>query len=437
MRKKIRYLFMLIVSFGLFTNNVFAASLNVTVTSYTVTVGSSSTLTIKASEMAGKFTVKSSDTSVISLSGSSFWIDNASQTVKMTAKKVGTAKITITPEDVTDYSGKTITGSKTITITVKNKTTSSSNSSGGSSKPAKPKSSNSYLSSLTIEGVELDSKFDKETLEYTATIPAETEKIKINAQLADSSAKVSGTGEVSVSSGLNTFQIVVTAENGSKRTYVLKATVLELEPINVTVNGNEYTVIRKGKELPKISDYYIAKKVKIGENEVDGYYNEKLDYTLVGLKDKTGDVEFYIYNNGKYSLYKEYTFNGMVLQVLDKKVADGLKKTSFSYESDKITSYQEVKLDLIKNTYALDNNEISGNQFYLFYAKNVETGKEQLYQYDAVEKTVQRYNMQVLDMYKDRSDKYYMYLLGSILVIGVLTVTFSTILICKSKKRKR
>jgi len=424
---------MLIVSFGLFSNNVFAAVIEASVTSYTVTVGSSSTLTIKAKEMAGKFTVSSSDTSVISLSGSSFWIDNANQTVKMTAKKVGTAKITITPVDVTDYNGKAVTSGKTLTITVKNKTTSSSSS----NKVTKPKSTNSYLSSLTIDGIELDTKFDKETLEYSATIPAETEKIKINAQLADSSAKVTGVGEVEVSAGLNTFSIVVTAENGSKRTYVLKATVLELEPIYVSVSGTKYSVVRKGKDLPKISDYYIAKKVKIGNDELEGYYNDKLDYTLVGLKDSAGNVQFYIYDNNKYTLYKEYTFNGTTLQVLDKKIDSGYKKTSFSYGDDKIDSYQEVKLDIVKNTYAHDNNEIAGNQFYLFYAKNVETGKENLYQYDAVEKTVQRYNLQILDMYKDRSDKYYMYLLGSILVIGVLIVTFSTIIICKSKKKKR
>ena len=127
----------------------------------------------------------------------------------------------------------------------------------------------------------------------------------------------------------------------------------------------------------------------------------------------------------------------MVLRVLDKKLDGGYKKTSFSYNDTKIDSYQEVKLDILKNTYALDNNEVSGNNFYLFYAINMETGKEELYQYDSVEKTVQRYNTLILDMYKERSDKYYLYLLYSILALGVTIVTFSTIFICSSRKRKK
>ena len=67
----------------------------------------------------------------------------------------------------------------------------------------------------------------------------------------------------------------------------------------------------------------------------------------------------------------------------------------------------------------------------------METGKEELYQYDSVEKTVQRYNTLILDMYKERSDKYYLYLLCSILALGVTIVTFSTIFICGSRKRKK
>ena len=63
--------------------------------------------------------------------------------------------------------------------------------------------------------------------------------------------------------------------------------------------------------------------------------------------------------------------------------------------------------------------------------------KEELYQYDSVEKTIQRYNTLILDMYKEQSDKYYLYLLCSILVLGVVIVTFSTILISMNKRNRR
>lgn len=431
MKRILNYILLFLFGFGLFVSDAYAASYSISVTSKSVTVGNSVTLKISGSNLLGRFNITSSNSSVASLSNSSIWVENNTQSITIKTKKVGTTTITVTPEDISDSdSGAELSLSKkTITITVKEPVVVDNT--------PKPKSSNNYLASLSINGVELDKKFDREILEYSASIPAETEKIKINAQLSDSSASVTGIGEVNVSSGLNTFNIVVTAENGSKRTYVLKATVLELEPIEVKINDNEYTVIRKRKDLPKISDYFDEVDIKIGEEKVEGYYNENLDYTVVGLKDTSGNIEYYLYKNGKYELYKEYTFNGTTLQIVDKELDGGYKKTSFWYDSDKINAYQEVKVDILKNTYALDNNDIEGNQFYLFYAKNVESGKEYLYQYDAVEKTVQRYNTLILDMYKDTSDTYYMYLLGSILVVGLLIVIFSIIIIAMGKKKKK
>lgn len=436
MKKLYKYIFVLVGLFMISTNSVYAAGYSYTVTSNSVTVGGSITLNIKGSDIAGKFTISSSNTGVVSLSTSSIWIDNNTQSITLKANSVGSSVITIIPTDVSDYNGNTITGNKTVTITVKAKAT-NNNSGSSSSITVKPKSSNNYLSSLTIDGFELDSKFDKETLEYSATVKEGTEKIKINAQLADSSAKVSGVGEVSVSEGLNTFEIVVTAENGSKRTYVLKVTVKEYEPIKVVIDKKEYTVVRKRNNLPVISEYFTEKDITIGEEIVEGFYNESLKYEVVGLKDSDGNISYYIYNNGKYELYNEQVFNGVVLRIIDKELDTGYKKTNFTYNNTKIDCYQEVKIDILKNTYALDNNEISGNNFYLFYAINLDTGKEELYQYDSVEKTVQRYNTLILDMYKDQSDKYYLYLLVSILVLGITMVTFATTVICMSKKRKK
>jgi len=232
MKKVYKYLCVSLISFMLLLNGVFAAGYSTSVTSNSVTVGGSVTLNIKGSDIAGKFTISSSNNSVVGLSTGSVWIDNNTQSITLKANNVGTSVITIVPADVSSYSGDTITGNKTITITVKAKPVVSNNSgtnnngggssSNGNSYAPKPKSSNSYLSSLTVDGYELDSKFDKETLEYSVVLKEGTEKIKINAQLADSSAKVTGVGEVSVSEGINTFELVVTAENGNVRIYELK-----------------------------------------------------------------------------------------------------------------------------------------------------------------------------------------------------------------------
>ncbi len=436
MKKTINYLCLMLVMFIGFIPKVFAIDISISVTSTTVTAGNTISLKVDGSSgITGRFDVSSSNSGVISPTSNSVWIDAKTEYITLNAKSAGSAVITVSPHGIiSDQDTNELSiSTKSVTITVNAKQTPPSTNNNPST--PKPKSSNNSLSSLTIDNLKLNEEFDKEKLEYTLTIPAETEKIKINAQLADSNAKVTGTGEHSVSVGLNTFEIVVTAENGSKKTYVIKATLEELTPIEVNIDNEKYTIIRKRKDLPEISEYNIEKDITIKDNIIEGYYNEKLNYDLVGLKDKDGNIKYYIYKNNKYTPYNEYTFNGTTLQILDKEV-EHFKKTSFTYNKDKITSYQEVKMDLIKNTYALDNNDITGNQFYLFYAKNLETGEENLYQYDALEKTVQRYNLAVLDMYKANNSKYYKYLIMSLLVIGILIIAMSIMMIKNSKKNK-
>ena len=441
MNKAIRYLSVIITSFILLVNNVLAADFSISLTSNSVTVGNTVSLKIDGTQsgLTGRFNISSSNSNVASLSSSYVWVEDNVQYVTITAKSAGSAVITVTPTDgISDRNAaEAKLSARTINITVNAPKTSQNNGGGNnSSTPVKAKSSNNFLSSLTIEGVDIEPKFDKEVLEYSALLPAETEKIKVNAQLADSNSKVTGTGEVTVKTGLNTIELVVTAENGSKRTYTIKATVEELEPLKVKVDNENYTIVRKRKDLPPISEYFTEKDIKIGEETIEGYYNDTLKYSVVGLKNEKGVTNYYIYKNNRYTLYKEYSFGGITLQIIDKDINNHYIKTSFKYDGDKIPSYQETKVDLIKNTYALDKENVVGNQFYLFYAKNVETGKEDLYQYDALEKTVQRYNTEVLDMYKKTSDTYYMYLLASILVIGILILTLSIVLIKKGKKNK-
>ena len=440
--KKIKYLLSTFLCFIAFTSNVFAYTFDVTTTSSSVTVGNTVNLNISVGEAAGKFSISSSDNSIVSVSKTSLWIDNTSDSVTLTGNKAGTATIYITASDVTTYGGDNVNITKSVRITVNSQPVvsdnpPSNNNSGNTYVPAKKKSSNNFLSSLTIDGFELSEAFDKEKLDYFLEVPALTEKIKINAQLEDSNSQVMGIGEVTLTTGINNFEIIVTAENGSKRTYTLKIDVLELEPLKVAIDNIEYTIIRNKEDLPKISEYFLPKEITIKDTKVDGYHNDVLGYDLIALKDNKGNIEYYIYKNGKYTLYKEYTIGGTTLQVLDKKVKKGLKKASFKYDGDDIIGYQEVKMNLLKNTYALDNNDITGNQFYLFYAKNVETGKENLYQYDALEKTVQRYNLEVLDMYKKNSSTYYMYLVGGILLIILLVLLFISSLISNHKLKDR
>ena len=227
MKNRIKYLSFILILFISCISNVLAADFSISLTSNTVTAGNTVSLKIDgtASGLTGRFNVTTSNSNVASISTSNVWIENNVGWVTITAKSAGTAVITVNPTDgISDKNANEAELSpRSVTITVNAKQTSpSNNNSGGSNTPTKAKSSNNFLSSLTIDNLKLNEEFDKEKLEYTLTIPAETEKIKINAQLADSNAKVTGIGEQKVSTGLNTFEIVVTAEMVAKKHMSLK-----------------------------------------------------------------------------------------------------------------------------------------------------------------------------------------------------------------------
>ena len=291
-------------------------------------------------------------------------------------------------------------------------------------------SKNNNLSSLSVEGYQLSPVFNKNTLEYSVDLPNGVTKIKINANKEDKTASISGTGERNVSEGANKLEIKVTAQNGSVKTYVINAKVKELDPILVTVNNEQYNVVRKKKEINAPNSTFTEREIKINDLEVPAFENEKLGYTLVGLKDKDGKIELYIYDEKEntYTKYKEYNFKSSIIGILDdsSKIPKGYKKSSIKINDEEITAY---KLN-------------SESRFYVFYGVNVESGEKNLYVYDSIEKTIQRYNDdEVIKLYEEElkeKETLYQYL-----IIGLgclLIVTYLIILIClitNSKKKKR
>jgi len=80
-----------------------------------------------------------------------------------------------------------------------------------------PKSANNNLSSLSISVGTLN--FSKTTTSYTVIVDNNVTSVTLSATAEDPKATVSGTGSKNLKVYSNTFNIVVTAENGSKKTY--------------------------------------------------------------------------------------------------------------------------------------------------------------------------------------------------------------------------
>lgn len=284
-------------------------------------------------------------------------------------------------------------------------------------------SKNNYLSSLGIKDLALTPEFNKDTLEYTIELEHDVTSIVVEAKAEDGTASVNGAGEKAVTPGENNIEIVVTAQNGNERKYIIKATVKELSPINVIVDKKNYTIVRKKDGLTVPSDY-TETTVIIGEEEVLAYYNEHTKYTLLALKDNTGDINFYIYNASKnsYSLYKEALFDQVKLSLLEYtgKVPNGYFKTTVKIGDNEITAYKLNKTS--KNV--------------LIYGVNINTGKANLYMYDRDENTIQKYyDEEVITM----NSKLNSYMLVIIILgaFNVLVLVILMVILMKKRKKKK
>lgn len=96
------------------------------------------------------------------------------------------------------------------------------------------KSSNNYLKNLFVNGYQITPEFDKQTINYEIKEEIGEEFIKIEAETDDEKSSVSGIGAVQLNSGENNIRIDVTAENGSVRTYFIKATKTIKKDIKLT-----------------------------------------------------------------------------------------------------------------------------------------------------------------------------------------------------------
>ena len=87
---------------------------------------------------------------------------------------------------------------------------------------AVPKSSNNNLSSLKVDGTSVPG-FNASTTSYNLASTDST-SISIGATVADSKASASGTGGKNLVYGPNEFPIIVRAENGATKTYIVNIT---------------------------------------------------------------------------------------------------------------------------------------------------------------------------------------------------------------------
>lgn len=424
MKKNIKLLTFAIISYFLIMGSINAASLSLSKSSSTVSVGSTVKITAKISGGTSytysnfsisydqdRFAfVSSSD----NCNGLNCLVEgNGSVTLTFKAKSNGSGSFRASGSFEDDNSGS-LSGSTSVTVGASNTNTTPNE--------GKTLSSNNYLSSLKVENQTLTPEFNKDTLEYSLNLSSDTQSINIIANKEDNKANIIGAGEVKVSEGINTLEIIVTAENGNKKTYVIKATVEEKDPIKVSLNKQTYTVVRN-KDLLTKPENYEEKTITIDGKETPAFYNEITKFTLVGLKDEKGNINLYIYDQNKktYTLYKEMKFNNINLYPLSiNKNIKGYKK----YEI-KINDLNVKVLKIKKDS-----------KFAIVYGIDLDTGKKNYYSYDIENNTIQLYNDEYSNFLID-----YMYI-GIYIILGswallLIFIIIIIVLCVKNSKRKK
>jgi len=413
-----KILFILGLSFLFFCPHVVeAASISVAGTTATGTVGGNITVGVTISESSGlgswEFSLDYDSNKLQLLSGNTHvvgYVDGEGQTSQSytyTFRVKGTGSTTISVVNTSIASWNEVVTSPTDSTTI---------NLISRQEVEENYSSDNNLASLEVEGLTLSPEFNSDTTNYSVDAEAGTTSVTVNAKASDSKASISGTGDV---------EVVVEAENGSTKTYTIVVNVKEKDPINVKVNKDNLSVVRKTDELKDlIKDYYVDTTVKINDEEVPAYKIEALDITLVALKDEKGNIKFYIYDDGDYILYQELGSDLLTVHLLDNgKIPPNYKKYTVNIDGEEYTVYKLNKK----------------SKYYLVYGENVETGKKGLYLYDSVDKTIQRYYNEEVDSLKDELTINSYIIVGLTCLIVLLLIIFLIALHTKNsdKRRKR
>ena len=350
--------------------------------------------------------------------GNNYTVDRPNNATKKITKsfkfrtlKQGNSKISVKTYAVLDTKDKNISANvKPVTLNISG--TNSSNNSGST-----------YLTSLEIEGYDLSPKFNKTTTSYNVDINDDISSVNISAETEDPDATLKGDGKISLISGTNKIKLTVTNDD-DERTYTININLKDSNPIKVTIDNKEYTVVKNLNDI-KIPKGFIEKEITIEGQKVIALYNDLLDLTLVGLQNEDGDLELYIYDEdtNSYSPYIVLNFSEVSFYPLTP------KDIPENYSKYNIT-INDTDLDCYKLT--------SDSKFVLLYGINTETGEEGWYSYNIDENTLQKYNTEITDYYQEKikNTQVLIYILaGTTLLFGIVVIVLAIKLNQKKQKK--
>lgn len=262
-------------------------------------------------------------------------------------------------------------------------------------------SDNAKLKSLKVSGYKLSPSFSSSKTSYTLKVPYETEKINVSATTSSSAAKViSVKGNTDLKVGSNTVTVTVEAENGTQKKYTIKVTRLEKEEeketeseetsqeekkdenaLETTIDGAQFSI------ATKIPQEVLFKGFTIETAQVNGYDIE----TAV---DSDGNYRLFYLQSADSEDYVPYLYDQETDQFeILKYAVFGENYYIFSSLPDDYTIPETMYTSSINiGGFSVDclsdsNTEMSDFHYLYCYCD----GAFNLYRFDAVENTLQRF----------------------------------------------
>ena len=261
-------------------------------------------------------------------------------------------------------------GNASASVTVKKKTVVVDN-----------RSKDNNLSAITVSEGALSPAFHADTAEYSVNVAGTTSKITLGATANHAKASVSGTGEKAVVPGNNRFVITCTAENGSKKEYVVNVFVDETPTVYSTYGEQRLGVVRNQTDIG-IPETFEATTLTIDGQEVPAYHSNQFNLTLIYMISESGEKNFYMYEKEKgiTSVFRPVSILGRNVILFD------------------LTEEEQVRKNMVYSEVTIDGITLHGwkyeNPDFANYAHILvmnQFGEKVVYQYEKTENSLQLY----------------------------------------------
>lgn len=260
---------------------------------------------------------------------------------------------------------------------------------GSGNTTAQPSGSgDNTLKSLEISPGTLSPAFQSSVTSYTVQLPEDTKSIVVSAVPNDGKAKVAVSHNNDLEPGANKTYIVVTAENGTQRTYVLNINCGEVpdedeegDAPSVQLNGTTYTFAT----AEQMAEVELPEGFEAGEEEYEGkkitvYLSPNRLLQVVYLIEGEGNGQWFVYEKDQKAFlpYKEYqaAANRYIILEPDEGIVipAGYVAVELEIQGQKVTAF------------AKDGQ----TEIVLIYAMRPD-GEPGFYLYDTMEETFLRY----------------------------------------------